>query len=352
MRGTAESIHFLVDWMTTSDSEWVSLEVIKIGSLVLYTVFGVLVAVLIAASSTDSSIEYNAMTAVLFMEMLKFTIAVLFWDKDSGLSSFSFRSYLTYSIPALCYAASNSMNIYALASLNPVVFHVLSSLKILFTALFSWMILNQRLTSIQYIAMLLLVIAMIAMRLNSSSDKSSSFYGLVLVFITSILSGFSGIYTEKILKSREESSFMFKSIQLYSWGVILSFLSILLTPRFNFSSPFSGFNIFILAWIFSCAAQGLSIAIIMRYLSTIHKCFASILVLLLNVGISYAFFGVELDSGMILGVILYSIALYLYFGSHNSKLLSPRQLGSNDDSFSFDVSEGQEELKAIFKSDD
>jgi hypothetical protein len=63
---------------------------------------------------------------------------------------------------------------------------------------------------------------------ESSSKKgensSDVFRGTMVMIFYAALSGFAGVYTERILKKRGQLSFWAKSMLLYFWGMVINLL--------------------------------------------------------------------------------------------------------------------------------
>lgn len=113
-------------------------------------------------------------------------------------------------------------------------------LKILTTALFSVAILRKRLTQLQWLALLFLFSGVAVVQLqpqggsNASSaskhnePEQSAFIGLLAVGTASVMSGFAGVFFEKLLKHTSPSIFL-RNVQLGVIGIVFG----LITMFFN-----------------------------------------------------------------------------------------------------------------------
>ena len=134
-----------------------------------------------SASAGGHKLEYNAVTAVFLVELFKFVWSGYMWDKKSGAEELSVKSVLAYSVPALLYAISNSLNLYALSYLNPVVFYTVQSLKIVSTSVCSGTMLGKKFSSVQWCAILLLVVCTVLTRIKDWMVQDSNEAGIVNV---------------------------------------------------------------------------------------------------------------------------------------------------------------------------
>merc|ERR1712232_348072 len=135
-----------------------------------------------------------------------------------------------YSVPGLLYAVQNQLIFYAVANLQPAMFQLASKMKFVSTALLSRIVLKKTLTQVQWIGIVLLMLGLVVSKsplimgcgshqsvpvpatsdkyaahaqnqvLTGSYDNSRFVVGMMLVTVTSTLSGASGIANEFLLK--------------------------------------------------------------------------------------------------------------------------------------------------------
>merc|ERR1711920_99350 len=105
----------------------------------------------------------------------------------------------------------NQILFVAVQNLDPPVFQALTQLKILFAGVFSYVLLNKRLSQVQWVALLLLasgaalvqVEASMCKVVSNKNEEADPFWGLVAVITMSVMSGLAGCYTEKMLKTEK-----------------------------------------------------------------------------------------------------------------------------------------------------
>jgi solute carrier family 35 (UDP-sugar transporter), member A1/2/3 len=119
-------------------------------------------------------------------------------------------------------------------------------LKILTTALFSVGMLNKRLSRLQWVALVCLFTGVAIVQLQPhgqgkpptvdakehdaapSSPAQSPAVGLVAVVVASVMSGFAGVYFEKLLKHTTPSIFL-RNVQLGIIGIVFGTVTMMLS---------------------------------------------------------------------------------------------------------------------------
>lgn len=317
-------------------------------------------------------LEYNVATVVLMQELLKWLMATVldkcWFDFDSSSSqgeapgkSTTWNNYVWYSVPAVIYGISNNLLIYDISLLGPSLFSLFNNLKIVSTTLLSSLVLAKYFTSIQWIAVVMLVISFFVAKVDflmddtakncvhahglkndtgarllseemaaslEAADASRFMLGLGLLVVLSLLSASAAISNEYLLKSVDaDVSFMRKNIWTYQWGAAVNF-AIVVCSYFKFLMSedeipgfFQGYSIPVCLLILNNALMGLSASMVMKYFDNIVRCFAGSLVVYFVGAFSYLYFGSSTVNGpFCLGVIIFSLASFLYMGSHNDEL--------------------------------
>merc|ERR1712232_201338 len=258
-----------------------------------------------------------------------------------------------YSVPGLPYAVQNQLIFYAVANLQPAMFQLASKMKFVSTALLSRIVLKKTLTQVQWIGIVLLMLGLVVSKsplimgcgshhsvpVPATSDKSPALaqdqvqtgasydnsrfvVGMMLVTVTSTLSGASGIANEFLLKQHDEGvSVLLKNAQLYLWGVVFNGFGCILevTSKGN-SDPLHGFGPWTWVIVFLRSCEGVSISFIMQYMDNIVKCFVSAALVYTTALSSYLIFGEAIDLIFLLGLLICSLALVLYFAPFNDVL--------------------------------
>lgn len=151
---------------------------------------------------------------------------------------------------------------------------------------------------------------------TSSSVKSqqSAFLGFTSVLAASMVSGFAGVYMEKIFKTGKRKLFWISNAQLYTLGIILSFLGVAYQDGVEIARMgfFHGYDIIVCLVILFASAGGIIVSLILKYASCITKGFATSCAIVLSSLVSvYVFYFIP-GVLFILGAVSVIVSVLLY----------------------------------------
>ncbi|XP_076749407.1 UDP-galactose transporter [Xylocopa sonorina] len=313
-----------------------NVQVLKYISLITLTLQNALVGLSMRYARTRSGDMFLSSTAVLMAEVVKLlTCLILVLIEEGNFSKFISSLHTTIikqpidtlkvSVPSLLYIIQNNLLYVSASNLDAATYQVTYQLKILTTAFFAVVILRRSLRSNQWAGLILLVTGVVLVQLAQSSDNSSStgmkqnrLLGFSTALSACFLSGFAGIYFEKILKDSDISVWM-RNIQLsflsLPFGLITCFISdskILQKQGFFF-----GYDLFVWYLIVLQAGGGLIVAMVVKYADNILKGFATSLAIIISCIASIYFFDFNLTIQFSIGAVLVICSIFLY--SHQSK---------------------------------
>ncbi len=226
---------------------------------------------------------------------------------------------LKVALISLIYVVQNNLLFFAASNLDVATFQVSYQLKILATALFFVLMLRTKLLATQWLSLLFLFVGVVLVKLanlQSSSEESTTedpFIGFCAVIVACCLSGFAGVYFEKVLKS--------SSASVWLRNVQLSFLSIPLALSLCYSYDvvpvtdkgfFFGYDTFVWFVILVKASGGLIVALVVKYANNILKGFSTSIAIVIGCAANVFFFGVLLNVQFVLGTALVICAVFLY----------------------------------------
>ena len=197
-------------------------------------------------------------------------------------------------------------------------------LKILTTAIFSVAMLGRKLTKTQWFSLVILflgvsvIVHLQATQSPSTTLKSSSNHllGFTAVFISCILSGFAGVYFEKLLKNSTQTLYI-RNVQLALFGLISGLVAVLFM---DFSTVrekgfFYGYDLLVWFIILLQSGGGLMVSVVVKYADNILKGFATSFAIILSFIISIFFFNFQPSSTFVLGTFFVLTSVYLYNSS-------------------------------------
>jgi len=195
-------------------------------------------------------------------------------------------------------------------------------MKLITAAVFSVALLKRKLTRIQWISLFLLCVGVSIAQMQAPScddepkEGLTDIVGILATMALVSLSGFAGVYTEKVLKGPATADVPFCFLQillalvsLFLGSVLGLFQDMHLIGEYGF---FHNFNLYTYLTVVVSAAGGLLVAATLKYASSIAKGYA-VSVAIVTTGIASRFlFNTQLSMHFWLGVatVVSSLALY------------------------------------------
>lgn len=195
-------------------------------------------------------------------------------------------------------------------------------LKILTTAMFAVGILRKKLISTQWGALVFLVAGVVFVQLADSGAPSSSsssgpeqnrVVGFAAALGACFLSGFAGIYFEKMLKGADISVWM-RNVQLSLLSLPFGLLTCLVNDysKLRTNGFFLGYDMFVWYLVVLQAGGGLIVAMVVKYADNILKGFATSLAIIISCVASMYLFAFQLTLQFAFGAALVICSIFLY----------------------------------------
>jgi UDP-sugar transporter A1/2/3 len=228
---------------------------------------------------------------------------------------------LKVAVPSIVYYIQNNLIYLGATHLDAATSQVTYQLKIITTAIFSVIVLKKRLFSYQWLALLLLFIGVALVQLvqinkesNNSSHEQNPLLGFFAIVIACALSGFAGVYFEKILKSSSEVSLWIRNIQLSAIAIPFGLLQVFVTDSTLVSEKGFFYGYTLLTWIVVLlqAQGGLLVAVVVKYADNILKGFATSLSIIVACVVSVYVFQFQITAQFIFGASLVIGSIFLY----------------------------------------
>ncbi|KAH7646341.1 UDP-N-acetylglucosamine transporter [Dermatophagoides farinae] len=306
---------------------------LKYISLVTLTIQNASLTLFMRAAKTQKE-SFISSTAVIMAELLKLLTCIFMVYRDEGKclrKTFVVikkivinqpMDTLKVAVPAIVYYVQNNLIYVAATHLDPATSQVTYQLKILTTALFSVFILNKKLVIFQWFSLILLFIGVACVQLTQSKPinqsqsphKQNILIGFMAILTACVLSGFAGVYFEKILKNSSNISLWIRNIQLSAiaipFGLIQVFITDLETIRE--SGFFHGYTILTWTVIFLSAQGGLLVAVVVKYADNILKGFATSISIIISCIVSIYVFDFIVTFQFLIGASLVISSVFLY----------------------------------------
>ncbi|ONI02250.1 hypothetical protein PRUPE_6G187000 [Prunus persica] len=250
--------------------------------------------------------EVIVTSSVLTCEIAKVVCALIFMARDGSLKKvykeWTLVGALTASgLPAAIYALQNSLLQISYKNLDSLTFSMLNQTKIIFTALFTYLILRQKQSIQQIGALFLLILAAILLSFGEGSKKGSSasnsdqilFNGIIPVMVASVLSGLASTLCQWASQVKKHSS--------YLMTVEMSIVGSLCLLASTFKSPdgeaiakhglFYGWTLMTWIPVMSNALGGILVGLVTSYAGGVKKGFVIVSALLVTALLQFIFEG-------------------------------------------------------------
>jgi UDP-sugar transporter A1/2/3 len=182
--------------------------------------------ILMHASKKGGEYPYNFSAVILLAEGSKLVISsMLLWRELKMSSSHviitkSWRVSVLYLIPGIIYAVQNNIQFMIVKHVEPMTYELFRNINIISTACVSRILLKRALSTVQWVALLLMTIGMSTSQLTClSAAYGSSVRGGVWALMSALLSAFAGVYTERVMKQIDDSVH-WQNAQLYMYGLV------------------------------------------------------------------------------------------------------------------------------------
>ncbi|GLV37994.1 UDP-galactose transporter [Carabus blaptoides fortunei] len=220
---------------------------LKYISLVTLTLQNAILGLSMRYGRTRSGDMFLSSTAVLMSEVVKlFTCLVIVYVQSGGIIQLVDTinntivkqpvDTIKICVPSLVYIIQNNLLYVSASHLDAATYQVTYQLKILTTAMFAVFILRKKLLNTQWTALVVLVVGVVLVQLAQSDGaaikvtgpEQNRLLGFSAALGACILSGFAGIYFEKMLKGSDISVWM-RNVQLSLLSLPFGLLTCLLS---------------------------------------------------------------------------------------------------------------------------
>ncbi|XP_052234225.1 UDP-galactose translocator-like [Dreissena polymorpha] len=313
------------------DSSGLSGSLLKYVSLVLLTVQNAVFILSMRYVRTRAGDMFFTTTAVILQEAIKCLISMIIILVQER-SVFGWLRHLhenivlqpldcvKVSLPSLVYMLQNNLIFIAVSNLDAAVFQVTYQLKILTTAVLSVIMLKKVLSRIQWGALVILFVGVSVVQLQPEDTHKvkvtvdqNPLVGLAAVITACVMSGFAGVYFEKILKGTQQSVWL-RNVQLGGFGAFVGYITMELSDgqQVREKGFFHGYDEWVWFVILLQSGGGLIVAVVVKYADNILKGFATSASIIISCIGSIFFFGFSLSLEFCAGASLVIISTYLY----------------------------------------
>lgn len=187
--------------------------------------------------------------------------------------------------------------------------------------MFAVTILRKKLIATQWGSLVLLITGVVFVQLAAAGGSAAAkdaheqkpLLGLMAALGACVLSGFAGIYFEKILKGSDVSVWM-RNVQLSLLSLPFGLITCLLNDgsKISESGFFRGYDLFVWYLVVLQACGGLIVAVVVKYADNILKGFATSMAIIISCVASIYIFDFQLTLAFTAGAALVICSIFLY----------------------------------------
>lgn len=271
--------------------------------------------------------EVIVTSSVLACEIVKVTCALFLMAKEGSLNKalreWTLIGSLSASgLPAAIYALQNSLLQISYRNLDSLTFSMLNQTKLIFTALFTYIILRQKQSIQQIGALCILILAAVLLSIGEGSRKDYGsgnadevvLYGIIPVLIASVLSGLASALCQWASQVKKHSSYLM-TVEMSIVGSLCLLASTYKSPdgeAMRQHGFFYGWTPVTMIPVFINAIGGILVGLVTSYAGGVRKGFVIVSALLVTALLQYVFDGKppSLFCLLALPLVMMSISIY------------------------------------------
>ncbi|KDR22734.1 hypothetical protein L798_14980, partial [Zootermopsis nevadensis] len=304
---------------------------LKYTSLVTLTLQNAVLGLSMRYARTRSGDMFMSSTAVVMSEVVKLLTCLLFVYQEEGTIARTTAALhntiikepmdtLKVCVPSFVYIIQNNLLYVSASHLDAATYQVTYQLKILTTAMFTVLILRRSLQHFQWGALVILLTGVVMVQLAHtdmpylpSGFEQNRLLGFGAALSACVLSGFAGIYFEKILKGSDISVWM-RNVQLSFLSLPFGLFTCLMYDgtRIHSNGFFFGYDVFVWYLVTLQAGGGLVVALVVKYADNILKGFATSLAIVISCVASIYLFDFHITLQFVLGASLVICSIFMY----------------------------------------
>ena len=271
--------------------------------------------------------KFNVSAAVFAMEAIKFVLAVGGLVRSRGKKSsfvFEAKDTVVLGLVAILYGVWNNLRFYILEIIDPATLFLIHNVKIVFTAIFLRMFTGKMFKSKQWISLLVLTLGVAVVMIHrdesdkkksssTASSKSLVLFGCILALVRGIGTALTNVLCEYVFK-RQKEGFWYVNAELYLFGMIVNFISLLSVKDDTSSNIFHDMlTILPILIVLLGGFSGLCVSFLFKFIDNIALIAADVLAMVILVFISAAYFGLSINLSLIVGCFLIIASLGYYY---------------------------------------
>eukprot|EP00754_Rhynchopus_humris_P042851 Rhum_TRINITY_DN2798_c0_g1::Rhum_TRINITY_DN2798_c0_g1_i1::g.7999::m.7999/K15272/SLC35A1_2_3; solute carrier family 35 (UDP-sugar transporter), member A1/2/3 len=279
--------------------------------------------------SMDGQNDFSSQSAVIMQEIIKglSCMLILLYTESTVSSAWNSPSEaLKTAIPAMLYLVQNNFQYYAAGILDVVTYSVSAQTKIIWTGLFTVLILRRELACNKWTALFMLATGVSLVNLGATSKEAQAkqvthaerLLGLFFILTAAGCSSLAGVYFEKILKGCKVSLWT-RNLQLAFYSVFTGLFMLYCTEKdrkiVTQHGFFYGYTPLTWVCVFMNAYGGLLVGCVIKYADAVLKDVSIGASICLSTLGSVVLFSYALQPMTVIGTLLVTYSIFVYSGT-------------------------------------
>ncbi|XP_010266434.1 PREDICTED: CMP-sialic acid transporter 1-like isoform X1 [Nelumbo nucifera] len=290
--------------------------------------------ILTTLSQSNGGYKYDYATVPFLAEVFKLLVSsFLLWRECQSSPpprmTTEWKSMRLFPIPSIIYLIHNNVQFATLTYVDTSTYQIMGNLKIVTTGILFRLFLRRKLSTLQWMAIVLLAVGTTTSQVKGCGEAScdslfsAPIQGYMLGVLSACLSALAGVYTEFLMKKNNDSLY-WQNVQLYTFGAIFNMARLLLDDfRGGFEKGpwwqrlLDGYSITTWLVVLNLGSTGLLVSWLMKYADNIVKVYSTSMAMLLTMILSVYLFNFKPTLQLFLGIIICMISLHMYFAPSN-----------------------------------
>ncbi|KAL4567023.1 hypothetical protein LXL04_022593 [Taraxacum kok-saghyz] len=286
--------------------------------------------ILTTLSQSNGGYKYDYATIPFLAEIFKLIVSSIFLWRECKKSppprmTTDWKTIRLYPIPSVIYLIHNNVQFATLTYVDTSTYQILGNLKIVTTGILFRLFLKRKLSTLQWMAIVLLAVGTTTSQVKGCGGEScdslfsSPIQGYLLGVLSACLSALAGVYTEFLMKKNNDSLY-WQNVQLYTFGAIFN-MARLFGDDFRggfekgpwWERLLNGYTVTTWLVVLNLGSTGLLVSWLMKYADNIVKVYSTSMAMLLTMVLSVFLFTFKPTLQLLLGIIICIMSLHMYF---------------------------------------
>ncbi|CAL9067365.1 unnamed protein product, partial [Musa banksii] len=264
--------------------------------------------ILTTLSQSHGKYKYDYATVPFLAEVFKLVVSSFFLWKECQASSSAprmttdWKSVRLFPIPSIIYLVHNNVQFATLTYVDPSTYQIMGNLKIVTTGILFRFFLRRKLSTLQWMAIVLLTVGTTTSQVKGCGEAScdslfsAPIQGYMFGLLSACLSALAGVYTEYLMKKNNDTLY-WQNVQLYTFGAIFNMARLMMDDfRVGFENGpwwqrlLNGYTVTTWLVVLNLGSSGLLVSWLMKYADNIVKVYSTSMAMLLTMVVSIFLF--------------------------------------------------------------